>query len=126
MSVPSSVLDMVPPWGPGTGVDSAEALLTGNQGSLAPSFPVSESTSSATSAPGGHFQQSGSATRGPDGHPSTETVRPLHDVLSRRSVWTNSLANSQRLLGQEGSVPLRPLAGVLDEMHLHIPILLVN
>ena len=54
--MPSSVPDRVPPLGPGTGVDSDRALLTGNQGSLAPSFPVSERTGRATSAPRGHSQ----------------------------------------------------------------------
>ena len=71
--------------GPGTGVDSDKALLMGNQGSLAPSFPVSESTGSTSSAPGGHHRRSSSAARGPDGPSSMDTVRPLHDVLSRRS-----------------------------------------
>ena len=83
--VPSSVPDRVPPRGPGTGVDSDLALLMGNQGLLAPSFLVSESTGSATSAPGGHRQCSCSAARGPDGRSSMESVRPLEDVLSRRS-----------------------------------------
>ena len=83
--MPSSVPNRVPPRGPGTGIDSDKALLTGNQGSLALSFPVSGSTGSATSAPGGHHRLSSSAARGPDGRSSMESVRPLQDVLSRRS-----------------------------------------
>ena len=82
---PSVVQDRVPPRGPGTTVDTDSALLRGNQGSLAPSFPVSVYADSATSTPGGSHRHSGSAARGTDRHSSTASVRPLEDVLSRRS-----------------------------------------
>ena len=83
--VSSAVPDRVPPRGPGTSVDSDNTLLRGNQGSLAPSFPVSESADSATSTPGGSHRRSSSAARGPDRHSSTASVCPLEDVLSQRS-----------------------------------------
>ena len=84
---PSVVQDRVPPRGPGTTVDTDSALLRGNQGSLAPSFPVSVSADSATSTPGGSRRHSGSAARGPDRHSSTASVRLLEDVLSQR--WSD-------------------------------------
>ena len=82
---PSVVQDRVPPRGPGTTVDMDSALLKSNQGSLAPSFPVSMSADSATSTPGGSRRHSGSAARGPDRPSATVSVRPLDEVLSRRS-----------------------------------------
>ena len=82
---PSVVQDRVPPRGPGTTVDMDSALLRGQQGSLAPSLPVSVSADSAIPMPGGSRRHSGSAARGTDRHSSTASVRPLADVLSRRS-----------------------------------------
>ena len=82
---PSVVQDRVPPRGPGTTVDTDSALLRGNQGSLAQSFPVSVSADSATSKPSGSRRHSGSAARGPDRPSATVSVRPLDEVLSRRS-----------------------------------------
>ena len=43
------------------------------------------SADSATSTPGGSHRHSGSAARGTDRHSSTASVRPVEDVLSRRS-----------------------------------------
>ena len=82
---PSVVQDRVPPRGPGTTVDTDSTLSRGKQGSLAPSLPVSVSADSAIPTPGGSRRHSGSAARGTDRHSSTASVRPLADVLSRRS-----------------------------------------
>ena len=68
---PSVVQDRVPPRGPGTTIDMDSTLLRGNQGSLAPNFPVSVSADSTTSTPGGSRRHSGSAARGTDRHSST-------------------------------------------------------